>query len=36
MDFKEVEWGGMDSTDLAQDRAGWPALVHEVINFRVP
>ena len=36
MDVKEVGWGGMDSIDLAQDRDGRRALVHEVINIRVP
>jgi hypothetical protein len=35
MDVKEVGWGGMDSIDLAQDRDGWWAVEHEVINLRV-
>jgi hypothetical protein len=34
--FKETECGGMDWTDLAQDRDQWKALVNMVMNFRVP
>jgi hypothetical protein len=32
----EIEWDGMDSTDLAQDRDQWGALVNTMMNFRVP
>jgi hypothetical protein len=31
-----VGWGGMDWTDLAQDREQWMALVNTVMNLRVP
>jgi hypothetical protein len=29
-------WDGMDWIDLAQDRDQWRALVHMVMNLRVP
>jgi hypothetical protein len=32
MDLREIGWGGIDWTDLAQDRDQWRALV----NLRVP
>jgi hypothetical protein len=31
----EMEWGGVDWIDLAQDRDKWRALVSTVMNFRV-
>jgi hypothetical protein len=34
MDLREV--GGVDWIDLAQDRDRWRALVHTVMNLRVP
>jgi hypothetical protein len=36
MDLREIGWGGMDCTDVAQDRDQWRALVHTVMNLRVP
>jgi hypothetical protein len=33
MDLREIEPGGMDWTDLAQDRDQWRALVNTVMNF---
>jgi hypothetical protein len=36
MDLREIRWGGMDWTGLAQDRDQWSALVNTVMNLRVP
>jgi hypothetical protein len=36
MDLREIEWGGMNWTDLAQDRDQWKAHVNTVIKHLVP
>jgi hypothetical protein len=36
IDLREIEWGGMDWIDLAQDREQWRALVNTVMSFWVP
>jgi hypothetical protein len=36
IDFREIGWDDMDWIDLAQDRDQWRALVHTVMNLRVP
>jgi hypothetical protein len=36
MNLREIVWGGMDWIDLVQNRDQWKALVHTVMNLRVP
>jgi hypothetical protein len=35
IDLREIEWGGMDWVDLAQDRDHWRNLVNMVMNLLV-
>jgi hypothetical protein len=35
MDLREIECGGMDWIDMAQDRNQWRALVNTVMNLRM-
>jgi hypothetical protein len=34
--LREIEWDGMDWTDLAKDRDRWRALANMVMNLRIP
>jgi hypothetical protein len=34
MDLREIEWGGMDWINLAQDSDQWRALVNTIMNLR--
>ena len=36
MNLQEVEFGGMDWIELAQDKEKWWALVNAVMNLQVP
>jgi len=36
MDLQEVGCGGMDWTELAQNRERWQALINVVMNLQVP
>jgi hypothetical protein len=36
MDLRGIGWGGMDWSDLAQDRDQWRAVVNTVMTLPVP
>jgi hypothetical protein len=36
MDLRDTGWGGMNWTDLSQNRDQWTGLVNMVMNLRVP
>jgi hypothetical protein len=36
MDRREIEWDGMDSIHLAQDKDQWRALVNTAMDLQVP
>jgi hypothetical protein len=36
MALREIEWGGMEWIDLAQNKDQWTTLVNTVMNFHVP
>jgi hypothetical protein len=36
MNLREIEWSGMDRTDMGQDRDKLKALVNIVTNLQVP
>jgi hypothetical protein len=36
MDLREIGWGGMDWTHLAEDTDQWRAPVNTIMNLRVP
>jgi hypothetical protein len=36
MDLREIGWGGVDWSDLAQDSDQWKVLVNTVMTLRIP
>jgi hypothetical protein len=36
IDLREIDWGGMDWNDLAEDKDRWRAFISTAINLRVP
>jgi hypothetical protein len=35
MNLRQIGWGGVDWTDLAQDRDQWRALVNTIMTLRI-
>jgi hypothetical protein len=35
MDLRQIEWDGVDWSDMAEDRDQWRALVNKVLNLRL-
>jgi hypothetical protein len=35
MNLREIEWGGVDWSDMAQDRDKWRAVVNTTMDFRI-
>jgi hypothetical protein len=36
MNLSEIEWGGTDQIDLAEDRSRWRVPVNRIVKFQVP
>jgi hypothetical protein len=36
MDLKEIDWEGMDLTDVTQGRSQWKAFANTAMNARFP
>jgi hypothetical protein len=36
MDLREIEWGGRDWINLAEDKDQWRTLVNTVMKLRIP
>jgi len=36
MDLEDMQWGGMEWIDVAQDRNRWGELMNAVMNFKGP
>jgi hypothetical protein len=36
MDLVEIGWGGVDWTDVAQDKEEWWTVVNAIMNLRFP
>jgi hypothetical protein len=36
MDLREIKWGGIEWSNLAQDRDQWRALVNMIKNLLLP